>query len=80
MKSSVSLADWDKIESAWLQCWKNKLGNPSHLPRKVMRAYLEDMDITTDVLDDQMNCECWPVNDEVEDFKFAVEDGAAEGF
>ncbi len=45
-----------------------------------MRAYLEDMDITTDVLDDQMDWECWPVNDEVEDFGFAVEDGAAEGF
>jgi hypothetical protein len=55
MKSSVSPADWDKIESAWLQHWKDRLGNPSLLPRKVMRAYLEDMDITTDVLDDQMD-------------------------
>ncbi len=80
MKSSVSPADRDKIESAWLQRWKDRLGNPSRLPRKVMRAYLEDMDITIDVLDDQMDWECWPVNDKVEDFGFAVEDSAAEGF
>jgi hypothetical protein len=38
------------------------------------------MDITTDVLDDQMDWECWSVTDKVEDFGFAVEDGAAKGF
>ena len=33
-----------------------------------MKAYLDDMDILEDVLDDQMDWECWPVDDEIEDF------------
>ena len=33
-----------------------------------MRMYLEDMDITSDDLDAQMDWECWPVDDAVEDF------------
>jgi hypothetical protein len=65
---SMTHADRDKIETAWLQRWKDKLGNPSRLPRKVMKAYLDYMDISAEVLDDQMDWECWPVDDAVEDF------------
>jgi hypothetical protein len=67
---SIGSADRDKIEKAWLLRWKDNLGNPSHLPRKVMKAYLDYMDISAETLDDQMDWECWPVDDAVEDFDF----------
>ena len=60
-------ADREKIETAWLQRWKEKLGNPSRLPRTVMKAYIDYMDISEDVLDHQMDWECWPVDDTIED-------------
>jgi hypothetical protein len=31
-----------------------------------MMAYLEDMDITPEVLDEQMEWDCWPMGDEME--------------
>ena len=67
---SIGSADRDKIEKAWLLRWKENLGNPSRLPRKVMKAYLEYMDISAETLDDQMDWECWPVDDAVEEFEF----------
>ncbi len=66
----MSNADRNKIETAWLQWWKDNLGNPSRLPRKVMKAYLDYMDISTEMLDNQMDWECWPIDDEVKDFDF----------
>ena len=72
VKKNMSHADRDKIEAAWLQRWKDRLGNPSRLPCKVMKAYLEYMDISTEVLDNQMDWDCWPAEDGVEDFYFAV--------
>jgi hypothetical protein len=77
MKSSITPADRDKIESALLMRWKERLGNPSRLPRKVMRMYLEDMDITSDDLDAQMDWECWPTTDKIEDFGY-TEDTAVD--
>jgi hypothetical protein len=68
MKSSINPAERDKIESAWLLRWKERLGNPSRLPQKVMRMYLEDMDITSDDLDAQMVWKCWPATNKIEDF------------
>ena len=59
--------DRDKIESAWLACWKENLGHPTRLPRKVMRAYLEQMDISEDILDFQMDWDSWPVDDKMDD-------------
>ncbi len=35
-----------------------------------MRMYLEDMDITSDDLDAQMDWECWPTTDKIEDFGY----------
>jgi hypothetical protein len=72
ISKTMSHADRDKIEIAWLQRWKEKLGNPSRMPRKVMRAYLDYMDISAETLDTQMDWECWPVDDNMEDFGFDV--------
>jgi len=69
---SMSNADRDRIETAWLQRWKDTLGNPSRLPRKVMKAYLDYMDISAATLDDQMDWECWPIDDEVKEFDFDI--------
>ena len=69
---SMSNADCKKIEMAWLLRWKDNLGNPSHLPRKVMQAYLDYMDISAEMLDNQMDWECWPIDDEVKDFDFDI--------
>jgi hypothetical protein len=33
-----------------------------------MKAYLDYMDISMEVLDEQMDWDCWPVDDEMEDF------------
>ena len=33
-----------------------------------MKAYLDYMDISTEVLDEQMDWDCWTVDDEMEDF------------
>ncbi len=63
----MSEVEKDKLESAWLQRWQERLGNPSRLPRKVMMAYLDDMDITPDILDDQMDWDCWPAEDTMEE-------------
>ncbi len=72
VKKNMSHMDWDKIKAAWHQRWKDRLRNPSCLPPKVMKAYLEYMDISMEVLDNQMDWDCWPVDDDVEDFDFAV--------
>jgi hypothetical protein len=67
VKKSMSQADRDKIEAAWLQRWKKRLGNPSRMPCKVMKAYLEYMDISPEMLDTQMDWESWLENDDMED-------------
>ena len=72
ISKTMSQADRDKIETAWLKQWKEKLGNPSRMPHKVMRAYLEYMDISSKTLITQMDWEYWPVDDDVEDFDFNV--------
>ena len=66
----MSNVDRDKLEKAWLLRWKENLGNPSRLPCKVMKAYLDYMDISAETLDDQIDWECWPVDDAVKDFDF----------
>jgi hypothetical protein len=37
-----------------------------------MKAYLEYMDISTEVLDNQIDWGCWLADNYVEDFDFAV--------
>ncbi len=72
VKHSMTPVDRDKLEAAWLLRWKEALGNPSRLPRKVMKAYLDYMDMSTDVLDNQMDWDSWPEDDEVDDFGLDV--------
>ena len=62
----MSAMEKDKLESAWQQRWQERLGNPTRLPRKVMMTYLENMDITQEVLDEQMEWDCWPMGDDIE--------------
>ena len=69
IKTSLSNADRDKIETAWLQQWKDRLGNPSCLPRMVRKTQLEYMDMTPEMLDSQMDGECWPEDDEMEEYE-----------
>jgi len=49
-----------------------KTRQPSRMPRKVMKAYLNYMDISAEMLDDQMDWECWPVDEELEEFDFDI--------
>jgi hypothetical protein len=79
IKTMMSPSDRDKIESAWLQRWKERLGNPSRLPWRVMKTFLEEMDITPNVLDEQMDWECWPTDDDIEDFDVHLDGGANAG-
>ena len=51
------------LEAVWLDRWSSKLGTSSRSPRTVMRAYLNDMDLTLNDLDAQMCWDCWPNDD-----------------
>ena len=57
----------DRIESGWIERWRSAVGNPSKKPRRVMKAYLDLLDLTVDDLDDQMCWECWPETDDEDD-------------
>ena len=56
----------DRIESDWVARWRSAIGNPTRKPRRVMKAYLDLLDITMDDLDEQMCWECWPEDDDRE--------------
>jgi hypothetical protein len=47
--------------------WRSALGNPTKKPRRVMKTYLDLLDITMDDLDDQMCWDCWPEDNDVFD-------------
>jgi hypothetical protein len=68
MKHSLTDLARGKLEEAWLKRWRDKLGQPNRTPGKVLRAYLNTMDISIDELDHQMCWDCWPSDDDVEDF------------
>jgi hypothetical protein len=59
MKRDLSSTVRDSIEQDWLACWKERLGNPDKTPRQVLRAYVEELDITVAHLDDAMEWVCW---------------------
>ncbi len=40
-----------------------------------MMTYLEEMDITPDVLDEQMEWDCWPMGDGIEAFEATLDSG-----
>ena len=68
MKHSLTDLDLRKLEEAWLKRWKDKFGHPNRTLGKVLRAYLDTMDISIDELDHQMCWDCWPSDDDVEEF------------
>ena len=55
----------DKIETDWVARWQSAMGNPTRKPRRVMKAYLDLLDISMDDLDDQMCWDCWPEGDDM---------------
>jgi hypothetical protein len=59
MKRDLSSTVWDSIKQDWLACWKERLGNPDKTPRQVLRAYVEELDITVAHLDNSMEWACW---------------------
>ena len=59
-KKEASAVVKGKIEEAWLARWKSNLGNPTRKPRRVMKAYIDYLDSTVGVVDEQMCWECWP--------------------
>ncbi len=63
MKHDLSPALHNSIKKEWLDRWKEHLGNPTHTPRQVLWAYVEELDITIAGLDDQMEWDYWEDND-----------------
>ncbi len=59
MKQDMLAAIPDSIEKEWLDRWKERLGNPTQTPRQILRAYVEELDITVAGLDDAMEWENW---------------------
>jgi hypothetical protein len=48
------------IESTWVARFKEKLGQPQRSPTQVMKAYCDDLDITSGHIDLAMDWDCWP--------------------
>ena len=59
MKHDISTTLRDSIEKEWLDRWKECLSNPSQTPRQVLRAYVEELDITVAGLDGAMEWDYW---------------------
>jgi hypothetical protein len=65
-KQNISNKEKDKLEHDWLERWRGALGNPSKNPRRVMRAYINYLDILVDALDNQICWDCW-LDDDTDD-------------
>jgi hypothetical protein len=63
MKHNMSPTLRNSIEKEWLDCWKERLGNPTQTPRQVLRAYVDELDITVAGLDNQMEWDYWDEDD-----------------
>ncbi len=55
-KLNISNEEKDKLEHDWLESWRGALRNPSKTPRRIMRVYIDYLDILVDALDNQI---CW---------------------
>ena len=51
------------VESTWVAWFREKLGQPQRSPTQVMKAYCNDLDITSGHLDLAMDWDCWPEDD-----------------
>jgi hypothetical protein len=49
----------DKMENKWVQCWRKSMGI-TKIPHRVMRAYVDLLNLTVNELDKQLCWECWP--------------------
>ncbi len=63
MKHNMSPMLCDLIEKEWLDRWKGRLRNPTQTPCQVLRAYVDEVDITVAGLDNQMEWEYWDKDD-----------------
>jgi hypothetical protein len=63
MKRDMSNSVQDTIKKDWLACWKDCLENPNCMPRQVLHAYVEELNITVAWLDDAMEWDCWADKD-----------------
>ena len=44
----------DKIETDWVTHWHSVIGNPTKKPHRIMKTYMDLLDISVDDLDEQM--------------------------
>jgi hypothetical protein len=63
-KQQLSENEKSAIEETWIARWKDKVGQPTRMPRQVMKTYCADMNISTDHLVKAMDWECWPVSED----------------
>ncbi len=60
----------DKLEYEWVKCWRGTTG--TKIPRQVLQAYVNLLDITRDELDNQLCWECWSDKDAQEAVLYAA--------
>jgi hypothetical protein len=60
-KRDISSDLKDKLERDWVSRWKETVG--SNKPRRVMKTYVDHLDISVDDLDDLLCWDCWPDNE-----------------
>ncbi len=63
VKHSLSDNVRRRIESTWVDQWKEKLGQPQRSPTQVMKAYCANLDISSGHLAMAMDWDCWPVDE-----------------
>jgi hypothetical protein len=63
MKHDLLSTVYNSIKCDWLERWKHQLGNPNSAPCQVLRAYVEELDITVACLDNAMEWDYWAGND-----------------
>ncbi len=62
MKHNLSPSIWNSIEKDWLAQLRECLGNSDGTPQQVLRAYVEELDITVAFLNEEMDLDCWIYN------------------
>jgi hypothetical protein len=63
-RNSLSDSAKSAIEDKWISRWKDKIGQPTHTPWQVMRAYCEELDISPNHLAQALDWDCWPASDD----------------
>ena len=65
-KRELSTVAKYKIELGWIERWIAAVGNPTKKPRRMMKVYMDLLDLTVEDLDEQMCWDCWPEGDDVD--------------